>query len=142
MARLKLVPLDNYRFQYRTAVKVRDVNYGGHLGNDAVVSLLHEARMDFFKSLGCTELDLGDGETGIIVNELQVSYRAEGHLLDEIVIHSEVTKVKTTSFRICHRITRGEETLVLAEIGVVAFSYKQRRIVELPVRFCDQITSG
>ena len=37
MAMFKLTPKKSYRFHYRTTIKVRDVNYGGHLGNDAVV---------------------------------------------------------------------------------------------------------
>ena len=135
MPRLKLAPLDTYRFEYRTTIKTRDVNYGGHLGNDAVVSLLQEARIDLLRNLGFTELDLGDNETGIIMNELQVSYRAEGHLFDDIIIQSEVIKIRTASFRMAHRIARGEETLALAEIGLAAFDYKNRRLSALPEIF-------
>jgi hypothetical protein len=32
-----------------------DINYGGHLGNDAVLSLVHEARVRFLKQQGYTE---------------------------------------------------------------------------------------
>lgn len=139
MPRIKLSPLDTYRFEYRTTINARDVNYGGHLGNDAVVSLLHEARIDLLHSFGFTELDLGDRETGIIVSELQVSYRAEGHLLDEIIIQSDVIRMKNASFRMAHRIQRGDDTLVLAEVGIVAFNYKTRQVSELPELFQEKV---
>ena len=36
---------------YRTNLQVRvdDINYGGHLGNDSVLTLCHEARIRFFR---------------------------------------------------------------------------------------------
>jgi acyl-CoA thioester hydrolase len=140
MAKIKLKVQSNYSFQYHTTLKVRDINYGGHLGNDAVVSLLQEARMALLRELGGSELDLGDGETGIIMNELAVNYRAEGRLMDEITIHSEINDLKTASFRICHRMARGDDTLVLAEVGLVAFNYKTGRISEVPGVFADQVS--
>jgi acyl-CoA thioester hydrolase len=140
MAKIKLKARGNYTFQYQTTLKVRDINYGGHLGNDAVVSLLQEARMALLGELGGSELDLGDGETGIIMNELAVNYRAEGRLMDEITIHSEITDLKAASFRICHRVARGHDTLALAEVGLVAFNYKTGRIAEVPQSFLDKVS--
>jgi acyl-CoA thioester hydrolase len=142
MPRLKLIPKETYRFRYRTTIKVRDVNYGGHLGNDAVVGLLHEARVDFLSALGFTELDLGDQMTGLILNELQVSYKKEGRLLDDIVIHSDITNVKAASFRICHLIVRGETPLAVAEVGLVAYDYARQTIAELPEAFVEKITAS
>ena len=142
MAMFKLTPKKSYRFHYRTTIKVRDVNYGGHLGNDAVVGLLHEARTDFLRSLGLTELDLGDGETGLIVSDLAVNYRAEGYLFDEIVVHSDIGEVRSTSFRVYHHVTRGDKTIALAEVGAVAFDYADRRIAELPEAFLGKIGHG
>ena len=36
-------------------VRVTDMNYGRHLGHDALVSLLHEARMQAFWSFDCND---------------------------------------------------------------------------------------
>ncbi len=141
MAKIKLKALESYRFTYPTVLKARDINYGGHLGNDALVALLQEARIALFRELGATELDLGDGETGIIMSDLVVSYRAEGKLFDAIEIHSEFIEVKAASFRMAHRVSRGEETLALAEVGLVTFDYRDRRIAPIPEGFLEKIGS-
>jgi acyl-CoA thioester hydrolase len=139
MAKIKLKPRGSYQYQYNTTINVRDVNYGGHLGNDAVVALLQEARLRLLRDLGCSELDLGDGETGIIMNELAVNYQSEGYLFDEISVLSEITDVKAASFRIQHRVIRGDTTLALAEVGIVAFNYTSRSISEIPKTFINKL---
>ena len=52
MARLQLDPLPRYTFQVEMAVRVTDLNYGGHLGNDRLLSLVHEARVAFLAEHG------------------------------------------------------------------------------------------
>ena len=49
MARVKLTLPDACHFHTEVAVRIGDINYGGHLGNDAVLSLAHEARLQYFK---------------------------------------------------------------------------------------------
>ena len=101
---------------------------------------MQEARLAMLRQVGCSELDLGDGETGIIMNELAVSYCVEGYMFDEITVHSQITDLKAASFRIAHRISRGETTVVLAEVGIVAFNYKTRCISEIPESFLEKIS--
>jgi acyl-CoA thioester hydrolase len=59
MARIKLALLDHYQSIYETAVEVRDLNYGNHLGNDALVGIIHRARVHFLHRLGASENNLG-----------------------------------------------------------------------------------
>jgi acyl-CoA thioesterase FadM len=48
MARVRFEIQGPEVFRTRLRVRVDDVNYGGHLGNDAVLTLCHEARIRFF----------------------------------------------------------------------------------------------
>lgn len=59
MARLTLELPEHFAFYTEITVSIRDINYGGHLGNDAVLGLAHEARLRYLKSLGFSELDIG-----------------------------------------------------------------------------------
>ena len=136
---IRLKRRDHYRFQYHTTIGIRDVNYGGHLGNDTLVSILHDARVRMLNVLGATELDLGDSETGIIMNELAVNYRAEGRLLENITVHSDIDGIKTASFKICHLVTRDEAVIAIAETGIVAYNYSENRISTLPQRFLEKL---
>jgi Predicted thioesterase len=64
------------RFHFRTdlTVQARDINYGNHLGHDAAVSLLHEARRRWLAAAGYDEV--GHGGAGLIMLELEVHYGA------------------------------------------------------------------
>lgn len=44
MSRVGLSLPSQFDFGTELAVQASDINYGGHLGHDAAVSLLHEAR--------------------------------------------------------------------------------------------------
>lgn len=139
MAVIKLKPQTSYRFEHTVTLGVSHINYGRHLGNDALVTLLHDARLMLFCSLGVGELDLGDGHTGIIMNELAVNYRAEARLLDEVTIHSDFSHIKTASFRMNHLVTRCESIIAVAEVGLVTYSYKTQRISPIPETFLAKI---
>ena len=58
MARLRFDVRGREVFKTTLRVRVDDVNYGGHLGNDSVLTLCQEARVRFFKELDQGELDL------------------------------------------------------------------------------------
>jgi hypothetical protein len=45
MPRLKLELPAGFPFRTTLTVRVTDLNYGNHLGNDALLGLLHEARV-------------------------------------------------------------------------------------------------
>ena len=52
MAKLAVADVDAVLFQTTLRVQVGDVNYGGHLANDAVLRLCHEVRMRWLAGLG------------------------------------------------------------------------------------------
>ena len=45
MARIKLLMPEQKIFSTDIAVRITDINYGNHVGNDAFVRLIHEARV-------------------------------------------------------------------------------------------------
>jgi len=133
--RVKLKSRTDYTFCHNTRVEVTDINYGGHLGNMELVGLLHRARVWLLQSLGCTEHDLGDGKTGLIMTDLVVNYKAEGFLLDPLQVHSAIDGFTRSGFRVFQRVTRQADTLALAESGMICFDYGTRAIVPVPETF-------
>lgn len=138
MAKLRLKEAGSYEYEYKTEVKVRDVNYGGHLSNDAVVGLMHEARLSMFGSQGCSELDLGDGKTGTILVELGVNYKAQGYMNDKISIFCHIDDVMSTSFKIYYKITKGDVLMCLAETKIAAFNYDANELAPIPEVFLEK----
>lgn len=142
MPRIKLVSLDRYQSVYETAVEVTDLNYGNHLGNDALVGIIHRARVHFLHRLGVSENNLGDGMTGILLADLIVNYKEEGFLFDKLRVESSIGEVHSKGFRMFHRITTGRDRLIaLAETGIVAFDSHKKRIVRIPESFVSKISN-
>ncbi|HBA53392.1 acyl-CoA thioesterase [Syntrophorhabdus aromaticivorans] len=135
MSRIRLSEQSQYEFHYTITLQPRDINYGGHLGNDALVSLLGAARANTLRSMDLSEADLGDGRTGIIMSDLAVNFRAEGFMFDELLIDTHIGEFSRTGFRIFHRATKGETLVALAETGITAFDYVSRRIAPVPGTF-------
>jgi acyl-CoA thioester hydrolase len=139
MPRTKLTEQEKYEFRFSLQVRPQDVNYGGHLGNDSLISLIGTARAYLFRDLGFSELDLGDGHTGIIIADLTVNYRSEAFLFDELVIETHVGEIELKRFRMFHRITKQSTLVALAEVGFGAYSYEQRKVVSIPDPFLNAL---
>jgi acyl-CoA thioester hydrolase len=135
MPRIKLNEQQVYEFHYVLMLEPRDINYGGHLGNDALVSLVGSARVNMFRSMGLSEMDLGDGKTGIIMSDLAVNYKSEAFMFDELSIDTHVGEISRSNFRIFHRISKGQIVIALVETGITAFDYVLRKVVPVPEAF-------
>lgn len=142
MPRLKLKPLPSYRYACRLTVRVADVNYGGHLGNNALAGLLHQARLELLRAWGLTENDLGDGHTGLIQTDLGVVFAAEAFMHDELTVRSEFIEVRPLTFRLAHEVCRGDTRVALAELGFAGFDYAARRSSPLPAVFTARIAGA
>ena len=139
MPRTKLEEQPGYEFAHTLTIRVTDLNYGAHLANTAVVGLVHEARVQLLRELGCSELNLGDDQTGLIIGDLVVNFRAEGFLGDDLRIESHIGEISRKSFRLFHRICRDNELVALVETGLVTFDYSQRKAVPVPEIFRQSV---
>ncbi len=140
MPRIKLNPLARYQHTYETSIEVTDLNYGRHMGNDALVGIIHRARVHFLYRLGAGEDNLGDGKTGILLTDLVVNYKEEGLLFDKIVVESSIGEVRPKGFRIFHRISSDHNRVIaLAETGIVGFDYQNRKVAKIPKSFLSKI---
>ena len=139
MPRVILKEQLDYEFEFITKIQTKDLNYGGHLGNDALLKMIQEARIDLFQKLGFKELDLGDGKTGVIIGDLVVNYKAEGFEDEELKIESHIGQITEKSLRVFHRIIKIKKDILmtLAETGLIAFDYKSREITEFPEVFWE-----
>jgi len=135
MSRVKLDLPDNFKFSTETVVRISDINYGGHLGNDSVLSLIHEARVRFLKHHGFTEADI-DG-VGIIMTDAVIVYRSEGFYSDTLVIDVSVGDFSKVGCDFIFRLTNKENgsEIARAKTGVVFFDYTKRKIVAMPDKF-------
>ncbi len=132
MPRVQLAPQPEYPFAVDLAVRTTDLNYGGHLGNDRLLSLVHEARVAFLQSHGWTELDCGGA--ALILGDAVLVYQAEAFAGDLLRFEVAACEPGRAGFRLAYRVTRPADgqAVALVETGMVCFDYAARRIVPVP----------
>lgn len=135
MARLKLDIPNNFDFATDIQVCIASINYGGHLGNDALLSLIHEARIRFLKNYGFTESDISG--VGIIMVDTAILYKSEsfhGDMLTFEVAVGDVDRVGCDFYYLVTNKDSGKE-VAQAKTGIVFFDYTSRRVVNTPAKF-------
>ena len=132
MPRLALEPLARYSFETTILVRTTDLNYGGHLGNDRLLSLVHEARVAFLASHKWTEMNCGG--VGLIMGDTGIVYQNESFAGDKLIFEVAAAEPATCGFRIFNRITRygDNKSIALVENGMICFDYQKRKIAKLP----------
>lgn len=112
----------------------RDINYGGHLGNDHLVSLLQEARIHWLRDLGYTsELEIEDA--GWIQADLQVQYLKEAFLGETIHISLGAADINTRGFSLLYKVSKADQIIALACTNMLFMDYASRRLVSIPENF-------
>lgn len=140
MSRVKInFPSQKPLLECNIPLRITDMNYGNHLGNDKILSLLHEARVQLLHHLGCTELDIGD-QTSLIMGDVMIKYVSEAFYGEDTSIQLWIHNFTNSSFQIYYRILckNGEELIkVIAEAktGMVCFDYQERKVQPVPESF-------
>jgi acyl-CoA thioester hydrolase len=135
MPRVKLILPTHVFFTAEIPARITDVNYGGHLGNDSLLSILHEARVQFLKKFGFSELNVGGAS--IMMTDAVLVYKAEIFYGDVLTIEIGVDDIQTAGADITYRVRVGEKEAARAKTGIVFFDYANRRILETPQVFRD-----
>ncbi|SFL73622.1 Acyl-CoA thioesterase FadM [Desulfomicrobium norvegicum] len=132
MARVQIELPESWLFRTRLSVRVTDVNYGGHLGNDRVLGLAHEARVRWLASCGLSEKDVGG--VGLIMADAALVFRGEAFLGDELDVAVGAIEVRRSSFDLVYLLTRPADAveIALVKTGMVCFDYSLRKVSRLP----------
>jgi acyl-CoA thioester hydrolase len=112
-------------------VRITDINYGNHLGNNALVGLLHEARVAFLHQHNLSELQVGNN-TGLIMGSLAVHFKAEafyGNALQISIYSSAISNVK---FDLLYHLTYNNTIIAQAQTTMVCFSYALKKVQPIP----------
>ena len=96
MARVKVELPGNFTFSAKIPVRITDINYGGHVGNDTILSILHEARVQYLKHYGYTELNCGG--TGLIMSDVAIEFKNELFYEDTIIASVTATEFSKVAF--------------------------------------------
>lgn len=124
----------SFSFSTLIPVRISDINYGGHVGNDAVLSLVHEARMQFLKSFGYSELDFAG--TALIMADAGIEFKKElfyGDTVNVSVTAGNFSKVGFDLFYQLEKDVDGQaQTVALAKTGMTCYDYSKKKVTAVP----------
>lgn len=134
MARIKVDLPDQFSFSTIIPVRITDLNYGGHVGNDTVLSLIHEARMQFLQHYGYAELDMAG--VGLIMSDVAIEFKQELFYADQVKVAVTANDFSKVSFDLFYKLekeTAGKTILVAtAKTGMVCFDYAKKKVAAVP----------
>ena len=128
MARVKVNLPQTFLFSIDLSVRITDLNYGGHLGNDALLSLLHEARVQLLQHLGRPEVDRATS-LGHIMADVAIEYKGEAFHGDVLRIEMAVNDVHKYGFDIVYQVRNQHgRDVARAKTGMLCFDYNTRKL--------------
>ena len=134
MPRIKIDLPENFSFCMLLNVRITDLNYGDHVGNDTVLSFLHEARVQFLQSLGYTELDL-EG-VGLIMSDAALEFKNEMHHGDKLQISVQAVEFNRVGFDLVYKIEKKVVDrlllMVSAKTAMICYDYALKKVIPLP----------
>lgn len=134
MARIKINEAEKYIFKTNIAVRITDINYGNHLGNDNLLSLIHEARLQFLNNYNYSELDI-EG-LGLIMSDSAINYMNESTYGDVLNFEIGISDISKIGFDLVYKISNQSKIqIALAKTGMVFFNYNEKKISFMPEKF-------
>jgi acyl-CoA thioesterase FadM len=135
MSRVKISMPDRFSFSTIIPVRITDINYGGHVGNDTILSILHEARAQYFIANGFTELNLGG--VGVIMSDAAIEFKAEAFYGEQIAASVTATEFSKVSFELYYKLEKKSPdgkmiAIAFAKTAMVCYDYTQKKIAMIP----------
>ena len=138
MARIKIDLPDKFSFTTSIPVRIADINYGGHVGNDAILSLIHEARMQYLKHHGYSEMEFAG--VGLIMADAAIEFRNELFYGDTVIVSVASADFSKVSYDLYYKLEKisgnipDEKRIVAAsaKTGMVCYDYSNKRIAAIP----------
>ena len=138
MSRARLQLPENFSFSCEIPVRITDLNYGGHTGNDTILSLIHEARMQFLQSAGYTEMSM-EG-IGMIMAEATIEFKNELFYPDTIMAWVKAGGITRVGFDLYYKIERkGGGRVANAKTTMICYDYGKKKIVSLPGKAGEKV---
>jgi len=143
MARIEIQLPEKFIFHTEIGVRVSDLNYGNHVGNDSMLTLMQEARTLFYRSMGFESEVRLEGMIGQIVSDAAIVYKAESFLGDALKVEIAVGDLNKYGFDLFYKITNkatGKE-IALGKTGIVCFDYSKRKMASIPEKLVEKLKS-
>jgi acyl-CoA thioester hydrolase len=139
MPRIQIELPEQFPFSTEVTLYLSHMNYGGHLDNALLLTVVSEARARFFQSLGYSELDV-EG-VGIIVSDAALQYRSEAFHGEVMVVSMGAADFgsKGCDLLWCMNEKTTNREVARGKTGIVFFDYTTRKVTQVPANFRSRL---
>lgn len=143
MERIKINLPDSFSFSTNIQIRITDVNYGGHVGNDSFLSLVHEARLRFLASKGFSEMDVMG--VGLIMADAAIEFKKEMTYGDTVKISVAATGFDRIGFDLFYLLEVEKDGVTTiagkAKTGMMCFDYTNKKKAAIPAAAIEILQS-
>lgn len=142
MERIKINLPDHFSFSTTIKVRITDINYGGHVGNDSFLSLIHEARLQYLQYHGYSELEFEN--CSLIMADAAIEFKKELMYGHEVKVSVQASGFDKIGFDLFYKmeVIDGENLTLAAKAktGMMCFDYTIRKRTEVPVKAIQKLS--
>lgn len=143
MSRIKIEIPGNFSFSTNIPIRITDINYGGHVGNDSILSIIHEARMLFLKEYGYEELNLEGA--GLIMSDVAIDFKNEIFYGDQLKVSVQAGNFSKVAFSIYYKLEKvnpghDNKIIAIAKTGMVCYDYTLKKVIAIPSAVLVKLT--
>ena len=124
----------SFPFTTKIPIRITDINYGGHVGNDTILSIIHEIRIQFLNFYGYGELDLGG--VGLIMSDVAIEFKGQLYYGSTIEASAGISEFSRIGFEVVYLLEiekNGRRSVIAhAKTHMVCFDYEKNKITSLP----------
>ena len=142
MPRIQFPLPDRFSFSTDMQIYISHVNQGGHLDNAQLLTLVSEARVRFFKSLGYTEGNVA-GQP-IVVGDIVAQYKSEGFHGETMRIGMVPQDFNAYGFDLAFQLAcpDGPREVARGKVGIVFVDRSSRKVAPVPAEFLARLVEA
>lgn len=141
MPKAKLILPERFSFTTQVPIRVTDLNYGGHVGNDSVLSLIHEIRVQFLLHHGYDEMNLAG--PGLIMTDVAIEFKNELFYGDSLWGSVAAAEFSRVGFELYYRLEKKTAEKMIpvafARTAMICYDYAHKKIVSVPKEVCTRL---
>ena len=142
MARVKIELPEKFSYETIIPIRITDLNYGNHVGNDTILSILHEARVQYLRHYDLEELDFAG--VGLIMNDVAIEFKNEIFYGEKIIASVTVSEISKFSFDVYYKLEKENNDkrilVAIAKTGLVCYDYGAKKVAVVPKEVKDKLS--
>lgn len=135
MPRVEINLPETFGFVTDIAVRISDLDYGGHLSNHSIMAIMHEARARFLSEHGFSEKHIGTAS--MVMVDAQLKFHSEGYYGDMLRVEVSLDEFSSSGCAFFFRVTNREtdQELARARTGMAFFDQTRHTRMAIPEIF-------